>query len=102
MRTEGAPNSSANPEIDEIGPVGAALTPFPPDGPSIDDELRDWKQKRKKHFAIPWRQFSIIAGLSFGIASFALPDSVNDGFTWLLYALAAASFYAGLRKRKQI
>jgi hypothetical protein len=41
-----------------------------------------------------------MAGLCFGIASFVLPDSVSDDLQWLLYVLAAASLYAGLRKRK--
>lgn len=68
--------------------------------PSLDDELREWKRTRKKNFRIPWRQLSLMAGLCFGIASFVLPDSVSDVAQWLLYALMAASFYAGLRKRR--
>ena len=67
--------------------------------PSIDDELRQWKLARRQNFEIPWRPLSLMATLSFGIASFALPDSVNDNVQWLLYALAAASLYAGFRKR---
>ena len=67
--------------------------------PSLDDELRQWKLARKRNFEIPWRPLSLMATLSFGIASFALPDSVNDNVQWLLYALAAASLYAGFRKR---
>ena len=69
--------------------------------PSLDDELREWKLARKQNFAFPWRPFSLIATLCFGIASFALPDSVNDNVQWLLYALAAASLYAGFRKRRR-
>jgi hypothetical protein len=42
-----------------------------------------------------------MATLCFGIASFALPDSVNDNVQWLLYALGAASLYAGFRKRQR-
>lgn len=49
---------------------------------------------------MPWRQLSLMAGLCFGIASFVLPDSINDAVQWPLYALTAASFYTGLRKRK--
>jgi hypothetical protein len=71
------------------------------EGPSVEDELREWKQARKKTFQIPWRQLSLVAGLCFAIASFVLPDSVSDDLQWLLYALAAASFYAGFRKRGQ-
>lgn len=94
------PANLANGKIADIKPVTAALTPLPSEGPSIDDELREWKQARKKKFQIPWRQLFVMAGLCFGIASFVLPDSVSDDLQWLLYALAAASFYAGLRKRK--
>jgi hypothetical protein len=70
-----------------------------PSIPSIDDELREWKLARKRNFEIPWRPLSLMATLCFGIASFALPDSVNDNVQWLLYALAGASLYAGFRKR---
>lgn len=68
---------------------------------SLDDELRQWKLERKRNFEIPWRPLSLMATLCFGIASFALPDSVNDNVQWLLYALAAASLYAGFRKRRR-
>jgi hypothetical protein len=67
--------------------------------PSIHDELREWKLARKRNFEIPWRPLSVMATLCFGIASFALPDSVNDNVQWLLYALTAASLYVGFRKR---
>jgi hypothetical protein len=69
--------------------------------PSLDDELREWKLARKQNFEFPWRPFSLMATLCFGIASVALPDSVNDNVQWLLYALAAASLYAGFRKRRR-
>jgi hypothetical protein len=69
--------------------------------PSLDDELRQWKLARRRNFEIPWRPLSLMATLCFGIASFVLPDSVNDNVQWLLYALAAASLYAGFRKRRQ-
>jgi hypothetical protein len=68
---------------------------------SIDDELREWKLARKRNFEIPWRPLSLMATMCFGIASFVLPDSVNDNVQWLLYALAAASLYAGFRKRRR-
>lgn len=64
-----------------------------------DDELKKWKRARRDNFEIPWRSLSWMATLSFGIASFVLPDSVNDGVQWLLYALAIASFLAGFRRR---
>ena len=69
--------------------------------PSLDDELRQWKLARRRNFEIPWRPLSLMATLCFGIASFVLPDSVNDNVQWLLYALAAASLYAGFRKRRR-
>ncbi|MEO6839504.1 MAG: hypothetical protein ABI192_01940 [Bradyrhizobium sp.] len=68
---------------------------------SLDDELREWKLARKRNFEIPWRPLSLMATLCFGTASFVLPDSVNDNVQWLLYALAAASLYAGFRKRRR-
>jgi hypothetical protein len=69
--------------------------------PSLDDELRQWKLARRRNFEIPWRPLSLMATLCFGLASFALPDSVNDNVQWLLYALVAASLYAGFRKRRR-
>jgi hypothetical protein len=84
----------------DAGHTPTAPNSLPPEERSIDDELREWKRARRRAFKIPWRQLSLMAGLCFGIASFVLPDSVNDGFQWLLYAFMAASFYAGLRKRK--
>jgi hypothetical protein len=59
---------------------------------SLDDELREWKRARKQNFQIPWRPLSLVASLFFCVASFALPDSVNDVVQWPLYALAAVSF----------
>jgi len=41
-----------------------------------------------------------MAGLCFGIASFVLPDSINDVAQWPLGALMIASFCVGLRKPK--
>jgi hypothetical protein len=80
--------------------------PSPPplasaDCPSLDQELLEWKRARKRGFAIPWRQLSLMASLCFGIASFVLPDSVNDNVQWLLYALTAASLYAWYSRRRR-
>lgn len=47
----------------------------------------------------PWRPLSLLVSLFFCVASFALPDSVNDVVQWPLYALAATSFYVGFRRR---
>ncbi|HEX3756639.1 MAG TPA: hypothetical protein VHV26_16335 [Rhizomicrobium sp.] len=62
-----------------------------------DPELDDWKRARR--WQPPWRQILLTASLCFGIASLVLPDTVNDAVNWLLYALTAASLYAGLRRR---
>lgn len=67
---------------------------------SIDDELREWKRTRRKNFAIPWQQLSLMAGLCFGIASLVLPGWINSAMQWPLYALTAMSFFVWLRKRK--
>jgi hypothetical protein len=67
---------------------------------SVDDEIEAWKAARGSVIPFPWRQLSLMAGLCFGIASFVLPDTVNDAVQWPLYALTAISLYAGLHKRK--
>jgi|HubBroStandDraft_6_1064221.scaffolds.fasta_scaffold33478_6 hypothetical protein len=72
-----------------------------PESSRIDEDLREWKRARKRNFEIPWRPLSLMATLCFGIASFALPDSVNDTVQWFLYPLMAASFYVGIRRRRQ-
>jgi len=70
-----------------------------PEWSSTDPELEEWKRARKP-FAFPWRQVFLMASLCFGVASLVLPDTVNDMVDWLLYALAAMSLYAGLRRAK--
>ncbi|MBS0273814.1 MAG: hypothetical protein JSR55_05305 [Proteobacteria bacterium] len=72
-----------------------------PDAPSLDDELREWKRNRKSGFQIPWAQLSLMASLCFGIASFVLPDGTNEVVNWLLYALMAVSFIAGISRRRR-
>jgi hypothetical protein len=67
---------------------------------SVEDEIRAWKSQRRAAARFPWRTFSLMAGLCFGIASFVLPASVNDAMQWPLYALTAISLYAGLHKKK--
>ena len=67
--------------------------------PHVDDELQEWKRGRKRRSKSFWRQLALMASLCFGIASFVLPDSVNDILDWTLYALTAASLYAGLSGR---
>lgn len=83
--------------------VAPAPAPLPALGPlpeSVDEELRRWKQERRRNFQVPWRPLSLVAGLSFGIGSFVLPASINDNVQWLLYGLSAASLLAGFRKRR--
>jgi hypothetical protein len=62
-----------------------------------DAELEAWKRARQRH--VPWKQISLMASLCFGVASFVLPQSVNDAVAWPLYGLAAISFYVGVRKK---
>jgi len=69
----------------------------PPRTDAADEDLRAWKETRRLRF--PLQQFSLMASLCFGIASFALPESLNDSLQWPLYGLAAASLYVGLSKR---
>jgi hypothetical protein len=77
----------------------ALLPPHTGDG-DVDTELAEWKATRKGAFKLPWRQLSLIASLCFGIASFVLPDGVNDMVNWLLYGLMAMSFYVGITGKK--
>jgi hypothetical protein len=80
--------------------VNPVLLAANPEISALEDDLREWKLKRKQNFQIPWRPLSLIASVFFFVASFALPDSVNDVVQWPLYALAAASFYVGIRRRR--
>jgi hypothetical protein len=69
-----------------------------PTSPSLDDELKQWKKARGSHF--PIKLLALTASLSFGIASIALPAQINDWAQYPLYALSAASLYAGFIRRK--
>lgn len=81
-----------------------AETSVPPleaeEASSLDRELLEWKRARRGA-GVPWRPLSLIASLCFGIASFVLPDSINDVVQWPLYALMAASFYVGISSRRR-
>ena len=87
-------------DLAEIPVQRSSPPPTPMDASPVDEELREWKQARKKGITIPWRPLLLMASLCFGIASFALPDSVNDAVQWLLYILMAASFCAGVSRRR--
>ncbi len=73
------------------------VTPADSLSPDIDREIEDWKRARGT--PIPWRQLSLMAGLSFSIAWAVLPDTVNDAVGWLLLALSAASVLGGVSPR---
>ncbi len=68
---------------------------------SVEDELKEWKRARGRNLNLPWRQIWLTASLCFGLASFVLPDTVNDQVDWLLYGLMAASAYAGFTRRRK-
>jgi hypothetical protein len=100
--------TAARSEPVAVAPVFAveseAGPPMPPTRElSPEEELEAWKAERMRTrlSRVPWRQIYIMAGLCFGIGGFMLPDSVNDVFSWVLYGLMAASFYAGLVKRRE-
>jgi hypothetical protein len=66
----------------------------------VDDDLREWKRERKPNFRKAlWRPLLLMSTLCFGIASFVLPDSVNDAADWLLYAMTGVSLYSWIRSR---
>jgi hypothetical protein len=66
-----------------------------------NDQPPDWEQSTKWRLKMPWRQLALMASLCFGIASFVLPDSLNDQLQWVLYGLMAMSLCAALSKRLQ-
>lgn len=61
---------------------------------SVDEELRRWKEERSQTLftRLPWKQFSLFASISFGVASFVLPDDVNDAVDYLLWGLSLITF----------
>ena len=98
-----APSRRAAPQaLVPVAVRGAAASSCLPDTalPSVEDEVAAWKIARGSVVPFPWRQFALMAGLSFGIASFVLPEATNDTMQWPLYALTAISFYVGLRRRE--
>jgi hypothetical protein len=66
---------------------------------SLEDELSEWKRKRRHNYRPPWRQISFMASACFGIGYFVLPDSVNEAVQWLLLGLMIASFASGFSSR---
>ncbi|HUB86033.1 MAG TPA: hypothetical protein VL971_10095 [Rhizomicrobium sp.] len=98
-RTSAASATPGFVAVADEAPAERMVLPSVADFPAHDHELEDWKRSRK--FQIPWRQLSFMASLCFGVASFVLPASVNDKVDWLLYALMAISFIAGLSRRRK-
>ena len=82
-------------------PIATAITADTPEQVPVDQELQAWKDARGSQFKVPWSQVYLMASLCFGIASFVLPDSVNDGVDYLLWALMAMSAYAWFTTRKK-
>lgn len=85
----------------EVAAEGPALPFKAKEVSSLDRELLEWKRARKGSVKIPWRPLSLMASLCFGIASFVLPDSINDVVQWPLYALMIASFLVGVSARRR-
>lgn len=68
---------------------------------SVDQDVAAWKAARGSKFVMPWRQIYLMASLCFGIASFVLPDSVNDSVDYLMWALCGLSAFAWYNGRKK-
>jgi hypothetical protein len=87
-----APEREAAPEPTAAAAVAAVGAPAPE--MSVDEELRRWKEQRQQTLftRLPWKQFSLFASISFGVASFVLPDDVNDAVDYLLWGLSLITF----------
>ncbi len=72
-----------------------------PEDTSVDQEVQAWKDARGSQFKMPWSQIYLMASLCFGIASFVLPDSVNDNVDYLLWILCGFSAFAWYNGRKK-
>ena len=57
------------------------------------------EERASAQFQIAVAAIVVLATVFFGIASLVLSDSMNDNVQWVLYALMAASFYAGIAGR---
>jgi len=67
-----------------------------------DRDLAEWKamrKVRKRSFREPWRSVCIAGVILFGLSTWLLPDSVANVADLVTTGLAAASFFAGYRKR---
>ena len=93
------PAPEAKPAIADMAAEHAALLQREILFPQASEDWRGKDQAIKPKFKVPWRQVALMASLCFGIASFVLPDTINDDLDWLLYGLMAISAYVGLSKR---
>lgn len=103
---ETKPQPSASPKLarsEEPRPAPTNLAaPLVGVDVEIDREVKEWKKARKirkRSFREPWRSVCIAATLGFGVSSWLLPDSVADVAELVTMGLAAASLFAGFRKR---
>lgn len=64
----------------------------------VADELKAWQKSRGPSPYL--KPLALTASLCFGIASLALPAAINEWVQYPLYALSAASFYAGFRRKR--
>jgi hypothetical protein len=76
--------------------VKAARPQSPPADP-VAEELKAWKKSRGPSPYL--KPLALMASLSFGVASVALPAVINHWVQYPLYALSAASLYAGFRRK---
>lgn len=67
-----------------------------------DDDIDEWKPNRKGIARSPWSgPLLLMASMSFGTASFVLPDKLNDAVQYLLWALTAASLVVWYVRRNE-
>ena len=91
------PSRMPLPAMTKVSRPGGAPAPAPP-ADSIADELMAWKKSRGPSPYL--KPLALTASLCFGIASVALPEHINDWVQYPLYALSAASLYAGFRRKR--
>ena len=66
-RTPAAPSPAPLPVMTKSIRPGNTPAQIIPAGPSVDDEIREWKKSRGSNF--PIKLLALVASLSFGIAS---------------------------------
>jgi hypothetical protein len=91
-------SQAALPLMTKFARPAVVQPPVEPAAPSVDDEIEQWKKARG--FTFPIKLLTLMASISFGIASFALPAAVTQWAQWPLYALSAVSLYVGFGRRR--